>query len=74
MLETSRPGTHAEAGAEKSSTRSNVVKTRDTTLQQEPAQTAADKRAEDKRKLQAALREALKVPQNQRVLVELAKR
>jgi len=37
-------------------------------------QTAADKRAEDQRKIRAALRAALAVPQNQHVLNELAKR
>jgi hypothetical protein len=36
--------------------------------------TAADKRAEDKRKLAAAWREALAAPENQHVLAELAKR
>jgi hypothetical protein len=37
-------------------------------------QTVADRRAEDKRKLRAARVAALAVPQNQRVLIELAKR
>jgi hypothetical protein len=38
------------------------------------AETAADKRAENKRKLRAALKAALAVPENQRVLIELSKR
>lgn len=42
--------------------------------QERERQTRADKRAEDKRKLRAAWRAALAVPENQHVLAELAKR
>ena len=38
------------------------------------AQTDADKRAENQRKLRAARRAALAVPENRQVLAELAKR